>query len=104
MTQEQLYALLKTTGFPVRYSQFKIPPALPYIVYVNSGGDNISADDKVWDKVNYYRIELYTKNKDFASELILETILDNAGIFYAFSNVGIIESEKINEVYYEIQI
>ena len=103
MTQSQLATELLKTGFPVAYLKFKTPPTLPFIVYVNASREGISADNKVWHKLNNYRIELYTKKKDPASELILENVLDNAGIFYEM-NEAYIESEKMHEVYYEIQI
>jgi len=104
MTQAELYNELKKTGFPVAYLKFKEPPTLPFIVFINDSREGISADDKVWYKRNNYRIELYTNEKDPASELLIENTLDAAGIFYEMSDVGFIESENMYEVYYEIQI
>ena len=103
MTQQELYAELKKTGLPVAHLKFNTPQPLPFIVYINTSREGISADDKVWYKLNNYRIELYTKHKDPASELILENILDNAGIFYEMSE-AYIESEDMHESIYEIQI
>lgn len=102
MTQKELYNELKKTKFPVAYLKFKKTPTLPFIVYINDSREGISADDKVWHKLNNYRIELYTNEKDPASELILENILDSAGIFYEMDE-AYIESENMHESIYTIQ-
>ena len=49
--------------------------------------------------INDVRIELYTDKKEPATELRLETVLDNAGIFYNKTETWI-ESEKLYEVLY----
>ena len=103
MTQAELYTELKKTGFPVAYLKFNSPPTLPFIVYINDSRECISADDRVWQKLNNYLVELYTENKEPANELILEQVLDNAGIFYEASE-GYIESEDMHLVTYTIQI
>ena len=103
MTQIELATELLKTNFPVAYLSFKKPPTLPFIVYINSSREGISADDKVWHKLNNYRIELYTNKKDPASELILENVLDNAGIFYEMDE-AYIDSEAMHESIYTIQI
>ena len=74
------------------------------MVYLEESRDNISADDKVWHKFKNFRIELYTASKSPATELLLETALDNAGIFYETSDVGLIESESLYEVIYYVTI
>lgn len=104
MTQAELFQLLKSTGYPVAYNQFKKPQKAPFIAYVNTGRDIIGADDAAWVKTNSYRVELYTEGKDLDAENALETVLDRAGIIWSMSEVGLIESEGIYENYYEFEL
>lgn len=103
MTQAQLFTLLQTTNLPVAHIKFKTAKTPPFIIYINTSRECISADNKVWHKLNNYRIELYTKTKDPATELILENVLDGAGIFYEMQETYI-ESEEMHLSVYEIQI
>jgi len=103
MTQAELFIELKKTNFPVAYLKFKTSVSLPFVIFINNSRKGISADDMVWHKFNYYRIELYTDYKDPESELVLENVLDNAGIFYEMDEADI-PSESMHESIYTIQI
>lgn len=100
---DKLYEILKSTGLEVAYHHFNKPPSLPYIVYLQTGSDNFGADNKVYQKINNYQIELYSDYKNPETEQVLEDTLDNNGIFYdKFEDY--IESEKLYMVVYQIQI
>jgi len=103
MTQAELYNLLKSTGLPVAYNHFKNPPSLPYIVYLFTFSNNLGADNKVYQKINNYKVELYSDKKDLVSEKLIEDLLDENEIFYDKTETYI-ESEKLYQVIYEIQI
>ena len=103
MTQAELYNLLKSTGLPVAYNNFKTAPSLPYIVYLFTYSDNFGADNKVYSKISNYLIELYSEKKDLGSEQLLENIFDENDIYYDKSETYI-ESEEMYQVIYEIQI
>lgn len=103
MTQAELYNLLKSTGLPVDYNHFKTPPSLPYIVYLFTYSDNFGADNKVYQKIDNYRVELYSDKKDLVSEKLIEDLLDENEIFYDKTETYI-ESEELYQVIYEIQI
>ena len=49
------------------------------------------------------RIELYTDRKDPGAEALVETVLDDAGIFYHKSEAWI-QSEKLYEVLYSMEL
>lgn len=100
---DKLYTILKSTGLEVAYSHFNEPPLLPYLVYLALDSDNFGADNKVYQKINNYQIELYSDYKDPATEEVLEDTLDSNGIFYDKFEVYI-ESEKLYQVAYQIQI
>ena len=48
-------------------------------------------------------IELYTDRKDPGAEALVETVLDDAGIFYNKSEAWI-QSEKLYEVLYSMEL
>lgn len=103
MTQAELHTLLETTNLQVAYHHFKTTQVPSYIVFLRSYDNNISADNKVWSKAKNYQIELYTNKKDLVTELILETVLDGADIFYSTSETYI-DTENLYQIVYEIQI
>ena len=103
MTSEELKAQLESTGLPVEYGRFKKPPSPPYIVYLRTSSENISSDFKVHGNRPTYAIELYTNEKDPAAEANVEAILENIDPDYT-TDETYIDSEKLFEVRYEIEI
>lgn len=98
-----LAQLLTESGLPVVRNAFLKTQAPPYIVYVFSHSDNFAADSKVYLKRDNYQIELYTEKKDIALEEILEGLFDEHGLVYDKTETYL-ESEKLIEVIYEIQL
>lgn len=103
MTQNELYNLLKSTGLPVAYHHFDEQPNLPYIVYLFTYSSNFGAEDRVYQKIDNYQVELYSEKKDLAREQLIENLFDENDIYYDKSETYI-ESEKMYQVIYEIQI
>ena len=62
-------------------------PDPPFICSMLAGSDNFSADGRVYFRICEVRIELYTDRKDPGAEALVETVLDDAGIFYNKSEV-----------------
>ncbi len=108
MTQAELYAALKTLGLPVAYRQFKSTPkepapAPPFICYLFTYAPDVRADNRNYVRVSAFRIELYTDAKDPEREAAVEALLDSLGLTYGKSESWL-ESEKLQEVAYEVQI
>lgn len=103
MTQNELYNLLKSTGLPVAYHHFDEPPNLPYIIYLFTYSSNFAADGKIYKRFDNYQVELYSEKKDLESEQLIENLFDENDIYYDKSETYI-ESEKMYQVIYEIQI
>lgn len=103
MKLEELYLILKSTGYPVAYSHFNEIKSPPYITYLSVDSSNFYADNKVYSKIDNIQIELYTKHKDLESERKLECLLDENEIAYETMEAWI-ESEKLFQKTYEIQI
>ena len=64
---------------------------------------NFAADGKIYKRFDNYQVELYSDKKDLESEQLLENIFDENDIYYDKSETYI-ESEKMYQVIYEIQI
>ena len=99
-----LLELLKQLNIAVAYHHFVNPNSPPFITYLGTGTDNFYADNKVYLKINIIKIELYTLQKDIKLESQLESILDSNEIPYEIIAEGYIESEKVYQVIYEINI
>lgn len=108
MTLTQLNTLLKATGYPVAYLQFKVTPnnpapKPPFITYLVDSSENFFADNVTYSKANNVSIELYTNNKDLSAESKLESLLDENEISYD-SYETYIESENLYQKNYEVRL
>ena len=105
MTLEELARMLEKTGFPFAYDHFAEGESTdpPFIGYLLPGSDNFAADGRVYFRISEVRIELYTDRKDPGAEALVETVLDDAGIFYNKSEAWI-QSEKLYEVLYSMEL
>ena len=102
MTLKELYQILKKTGFSVAYREFKTKPTIPFIAYLEENREHIYADDSIYMKFKNIRIELYTERKDPNAEEQLESVLEDAGIIYSFTDIGRVDD--LYEVVYNIEI
>ena len=102
---ESIVDLLVAMGFPYAYDHFAEgeSPDPPFICYLCPESKNFSADSRVYKKFNTVHIELYTDYKDPETELTVENVLDDAGIFYNKSEIWI-DSEKLYEVLYSFTV
>lgn len=103
MTIRKIKKTLEKTGYPVAYYQFKKPPTIPFIAFLTAYSRNFAADGKVYKKINRLQIELYTEIKDPAAEERLETVLDEAELFYNKTETYI-ESENLFQIIYECEV
>lgn len=104
MTEKEIADMLKSTKLPVAYYQFPVgeAPQLPYLVYFYSESDNFSADNGVYQRVDQLNVELYTENKDFATEKAIEAVLDANGFFWE-KYEAFIDSEQMFQIAYEME-
>lgn len=105
MQYAKLTNILANIGLPLAYREFKdqTQKVLPYIVYYYDGSDDVYADNINYQEITVLRIELYTKDKDFATERMVEAALMNAGIAYSKDEV-FIEDQKMYEIIYESEV
>lgn len=105
MTHKQVMQMVDEMKLPNAYHHFVEgeAPNPPYVVYLYPRADNFSADGFAYYKINLLHIELYTDLKSLELEKAVEDVLERHGIFYAKSEVWI-ESEKLYEVLYEMEV
>jgi protein-disulfide isomerase-like protein with CxxC motif len=108
MNLSQLKTILEATGFPVAYSHFVESennplPAPPFIAYLVVGSSNFFADNRAHKVIKNIQIELYTEQKDLEAESKLETVLNENGLPFEFSETYI-ESEQLFQILYEVRL
>lgn len=105
MTHSDVIKMIEETGLPNAYHHFAEgeAPDPPYVVYLYPSANNFSADGVVYHSGNNLDIELYTDLKDIKLEKEVETVLKKHGIFFTKSEIWI-ESEKLYEVLYEMEV
>ena len=103
--QELKTALSAVLPDKVIYNAWPIgeAPPLPYICYYSTGSDNFAADNVVYDSQRPVRIELYTKQKDLATEAALEAKLGLSGLYWT-RDESYIDDEKVFLTIYEVTI
>ena len=101
MTLSELYALLKSTGYPVAYSHFpaESAPEPPFITYREVDSVNFFADSRVHKKITNVSVELYTDRKDLTAEAALEAVFDLNGITYETLETWIPDEGLFQKVY-----
>ncbi len=110
MSHEEVLKMMEEMGLPFAYDHFvegeaPEPPFLVFLfaVFLYPRADNFSADGIAYFKINELDIELYTDLKNPELEEAVEAVLLRHGIFYGKSEVWI-ESEKLYEVLYEMEV
>lgn len=97
--------MLGQTGLNVTYFSWpeKEAPQLPYLLWYFPGSDNFAADDKVYKRIETLNIELYTQNKDFATEQAVEGVLEAHHMVWDRTE-SYIESEHMYQVLYQMEV
>jgi len=105
MDHKDVIAMIEGTSLPYSYDHFAEGevPELPYIAFRYPASDNTAADGMTYLTSARLNIELYSDIKDPAAEEKVEAVLNSYGIIYNKSEEWI-ESEKLYEVLYEMEV
>ena len=105
MTYQEICKIIKETGLPFAYHHFAEGenPEPPFLIFLSSGENNFSADNYMYFSFKKLNIELYTDRKAPEIENKVEEILKKYQIFYTKSEIWI-ESEKLYEILYEMEV
>lgn len=108
MKLTDLVASLRSLGYPVAFSHFKVddnnpPPRPPYILYTTPNNPDFKADNQNYHKITDVDIELYTDKKDLQAEQKIENLLENLKLPY-YSYQIYIDSEDLYQKTYEVRL
>lgn len=82
MSLAELADVLGSTGLPLAYRAWDVPPNLPYLVYYATTSANFGADNAVYAEQLRCIIELYSEKKNVAAERLVEGALSVNDVFY----------------------
>lgn len=105
MTLAEIKTMLDGAKMPVAYLAFPADecPAMPFITFQETGSSNFGADGKVFQPIRNIQIDLFTKDKNPDAEEALETVLNNAEIFWnKFQTIE--DNESCQRYTYEISV
>lgn len=104
MGLKELYTILNAV-YPTAYWSFPVgqAPAMPYIVYYETGSDNFGADNKVYHHVKEISVELLTNKKDPTAEASLEAVFDANDLFWNKTETHL-DDEDAYEVIYTLEV
>ncbi|MEK4425167.1 hypothetical protein [Solibacillus sp. FSL K6-1523] len=90
--------------YPTRFSHFTSKQEPPFICYIDTDYDNISADNKIIVEGVYIDIELYTKTKDLIAERKIKSFLNANELPYSQSPTIFIESEGLFQCIFSVEL
>ena len=105
MTYKQIASMVSSIGLPYAYYQFPEGTAQtpPFVVFFYADTDDVFADDTNYQRIATLNIELYTNEKDFATESTVEQILTNNNLTY-YKEENYIDSERMWQIAYEMEV
>ena len=105
MTYKQIASMVSSIGLPYAYYQFPegTAQAPPFVVFFYADTDDMFADDTNYQRIATLNIELYTIEKDFATESTIEQILTNNNLTY-YKEENYIDSEQMWQIAYEMEV
>lgn len=105
MTTAQVNTMLAGLNIPYAYHQFADGTGQqpPFICFFYEGADDFLADNVNYKKIVRLYVELYTDEKDFTLENLVESTLNNNGIVYT-SDEEYLDSERMHVTVYSSDI
>jgi len=103
MSLAELAAVLGSTGLPLAYRAWDVPPSLPYLVYYTTTSANFGADNAVYAESLNCIVELYSDKKLPSAEALIESAFRLSDLYYEKSESWI-QDEHLCLVAYSINI
>ena len=106
MTYEQINEMMQEMELPFAYHHYAEgeSPEPPFLLFLSPGENTFSADNSMYFSSKMLDIELYTDDKDWELEKKLEEILDKHDIAWEQTASEWLESEKMWESLYEMEV
>lgn len=105
MTYREIEQMISRTGLEHTYYQWDAghAPELPYILFYYPERNDFIADGRNYLKITKVNIELYSENKDFENESVIEDLLDEYGLVYE-TEEQYISDERMYERLYTMEV
>lgn len=105
MTYKEIADMIESIGLPFAYYQFPegTGQAPPFVVFFYSQTDDQYADNTNYQRIVNLNIELYTSEKDFTTEALVEEKISANGLSY-YKEESYIDSEKMWQIAYEMEV
>lgn len=105
MTYEEINEMMQEIGMPFAYHHFAEgeSPKPPFFIFLSPGEDTFGADNLMYHSFKQLDVELYTDEKSPDTEIRVEEVLTQHNIYYTKTESWI-ESEKLYEVLYEMEV
>ena len=105
MTYRQVKEMVESFGLPYAYYQFPEGSGqpTPFIVFFFSNSTDLYAENSNYQHKEVLNIELYTSEKDFDLESVIEEFINDAGLTY-YKEENYIDSEKMWQTAYEMEV
>lgn len=104
MTYEEFERGIKDLGFKISYSHFEEKVTPPFLCFLDDGCEDFTADNKHFFSIKSGVLELYTNNKNPKIETEIEGFFNNNEILYKKMGTVYIDSEKLYETIYNINL
>jgi len=101
MKRTEVATMLSSTGLPYAYYQFtndtaKVPP---FICFYFEDSNDMFADGANYQKIEHLVVELYTREKDFTKEAVIESALASYGLTWVRAEQYLDDERMFVEVY-----
>lgn len=105
MTYQQIEQMISQMGLAFTYYQWDVgnAPELPYILFYYPSRNDFIADGRNYLKITKLNIELYSNNKDFENEEMIESVLDEYELVYE-KEEQYISDEQMYETLYTMEV
>lgn len=105
MTYDEINEMMQGIGLPFAYHHFAEgeSPEPPFTIFLSPGENTFGADNLMYFSFKQLNIELYTDEKSPETEERVEEVLLQHNLYYTKSETWI-ESEKLYEVLYELEV
>ncbi len=105
MTYKEIATMISSIGLEYTYDSFpnNIAPLPPYIVFNYPQNDDFGADNINYVSIDVLNIELYTSEKDFNTESLVESVLNENGLFYEKTETYI-RNEHLYQITYVCEV
>lgn len=105
MTYKEVASMVESFGLPYAYYQFQEGTAqpTPYVVFFFRNTTDLYAENSNYQHKEVLNIELYTSDKDFDLETVIEEFINDYGLTY-YKEENYINSEKMWQTAYEMEV